>query len=92
MSQRLHAIAHGQVQGVSFRYYAISTARQLNLTGWVRNQPDGTVETVAEGDKTALDAFLDFLHTGSPAAQVTAVDVTWAEATGDFDEFTARYG
>ena len=52
MNHRLHVIVEGRVQGVSFRYYTALTARRYNLTGWVRNLPDGTVETVAEGEQT----------------------------------------
>ena len=88
---QLHAIIEGRVQGVSFRYYTTLTARRLNLTGWVRNLPDGTVETVAEGDKAALDQFLEFLNEGPPAADVRDVRVQWAQGSGDFDTFDVRY-
>ena len=91
MAQRLHAVVHGQVQGVSFRYYTVMTARRLQLTGWVRNRQDGTVETTAEGDKPALDRFLDFLHTGSPSARVSDVQTDWTEASGEFEDFAIRY-
>ncbi len=87
---RLHAIVHGRVQGVNFRSYTIQEATRLNLTGWVRNLPDGTVETVAEGPRPALESLLAFLHQGPPAARVTAVDVNWEEATGEFDSFRVR--
>jgi acylphosphatase len=65
-------------------------AQQLKLVGWVRNLPDRTVETVAEGDQTALDEFIQFLRTGSPAADVTAVDIDWQAATSAFDAFNIR--
>jgi len=91
MNQRLHAIIEGRVQGVSFRYYSVLTANQLNLTGWVRNLPDGTVETVAEGEKTQLDSFLDFLHQGPPAARIREVRVDWTEASGEFNDFDVRH-
>lgn len=92
MADRLHAIVHGRVQGVSFRYYTVQRARQLNLTGWVRNLPEGTVETVAEGDPAPLKQFLDFLHDGPTAAHVTQVDVQWQPVSGDFTDFDVRYG
>ncbi len=87
--QRFHAIVHGHVQGVSFRYYTIATARTLDLTGWVRNLPNGTVEAIAEGPKVQLDSLLVFLRRGSPEARVTKVDVEWLPASGEFEAFTA---
>ena len=85
--ERLHAIITGRVQGVSFRYYTQQTAQSLGVRGWVRNLPDGTVETLAEADREVLEAFLRFLHEGSPDARVDAVDVTWTEADGSFTDF-----
>ena len=91
MNHRLHAIIEGRVQGVSFRYYTALTARQLNLTGWVRNRPDGTVEALAEGEKIELYPFIEFLREGPPAANVRDVRLRWAEATGEFDNFDIQY-
>jgi acylphosphatase len=79
------------VQGVSFRYYTVRTAQRLNLTGWVANRWDGTVETVAEGPRDALDEFQDFLHRGSPSAVVRRVDANWQTSTGEFKRFGVRY-
>ena len=90
MQKRLHAVIHGRVQGVSFRYYTVSAAQQLGLTGWVRNRPDGTVETIAEGQQHQLDKFIDFLHNGSPAADVAQVTIGFDDATGEFDNFGVR--
>ncbi|HET90207.1 MAG TPA: acylphosphatase [Chloroflexi bacterium] len=88
---RLHAIVHGRVQGVNFRYYTICTAQQLGLTGWVANRRDGTVETVAEGPRAALSEFHEFLHHGPPSAVVQHVDVKWETPTGTFQQFRVRY-
>ncbi len=88
---RLHAVVEGRVQGVNFRYYTVRTARRLGLTGWVANRWDGTVETVAEGPRAALEALLNFLHEGPPAARVTRVNVRWEQPTGEFTNFTVRY-
>ena len=89
--ERLHAVVSGQVQGVNFRYYTIERARQLRLTGWVKNLPDGTVEALAEGPRPALDKFLEFLRHGPPAAAVTDVQAQWLTATGEFDGFDVRW-
>lgn len=88
---RVHARVHGRVQGVNFRYYTTRTARRLGLKGWVANRRDGTVETVAEGDASAVDEFVDFLHEGSPAASVEKVDVRQEDPRGEFDGFRVRY-
>lgn len=88
---RLSAIIAGRVQGVSFRYYTTRKAQELGICGWVRNLPNQTVEVCAEGTQVQLDAFLRFLHTGSPAAHVTQVDTQWRVATGEFNEFKTRY-
>ncbi|MBZ0302886.1 MAG: acylphosphatase [Anaerolineae bacterium] len=92
MNYQLHAVVQGRVQGVSFRHYTVMQAQDLGLAGWVRNRPDGSVETTAEGEKEQLDIFLDWLHIGSPAAQVTQVTVHWYPATGTFSSFETRYG
>ena len=88
--RRLHAKVYGRVQGVYFRATTQRTANSLNVNGWVRNNPDGTVEVVAEGDKDALEQMLQFLQEGSPSAQVQRVDDTWQKATGTFDNFAIR--
>lgn len=89
--KRLHARIHGNVQGVSFRFYTVQQANELGLTGWVRNNRDGTVEVVAEGEPDALQQLHDWLHRGSPAARVERVDAGWPEATGEFERFDVAY-
>jgi acylphosphatase len=90
-SVRLGAVVHGRVQGVNFRYYASRRARELQLTGYVRNRWDGSVEVVAEGPRPGLEALLSFLRVGPRAALVTEVDVQWLGPTGTFDRFEVRY-
>jgi acylphosphatase len=87
VTQRLQAVVHGRVQGVSFRYYTAQRANALELSGWVRNRWDGTVETVAEGPRTKLDKFVVWLHRGPSAARVDKVDCAWDDATGEFTGF-----
>lgn len=88
---RVHATVYGRVQGVNFRYYTTRTARRLGLKGWVANRRDGTVETVAEGKRSDLEEFVDFLHRGSPAASVEDVDAKWTEPSRELDGFRVRY-
>lgn len=65
----------GRVQGVSFRARCADIARGLDLTGWVRNEDDGSVTVFAEGDPDAVESLVDWCHDGPPAAQVTDVEV-----------------
>lgn len=86
--RRLLATVEGRVQGVSFRYYTARRAKELQLHGWVRNHPDGTVQVEAEGEQDSLRELLDFLYQGSPNAKVENVSVRWAEYQGDLSPFT----
>jgi acylphosphatase len=88
--KRLEASIYGRVQGVYFRATTQQRARQLALSGWVRNEPDGSVRAVAEGSEAALQQFLRFLQSGPPGAYVGRVDARWAEATGTFSGFQVR--
>lgn len=88
---RLHATVHGNVQGVNFRTYTVHVAQRLGLVGWVANCWNGTVETVAEGGREALNEFLAFLRRGSPSAVVENVSIEWEAPTGEFERFKVRY-
>lgn len=85
--QRIHVVISGNVQGVNFRYYTMQEANRLNVTGWVRNRTDGTVEVLAEGETDALEALHQFLHRGSPAARVKQVNIEWKTPTGEYSDF-----
>jgi acylphosphatase len=89
---RLEARVSGRVQGVGFRYFVRSAALQRRLDGWVANRADGTVEAVAEGERSALEAFAELLSVGPPGAHVSDVDVRWSVPTGEFDGFGVRSG
>ena len=69
------ALVQGRVQGVGFRYYAARAARELGVSGWVRNLPDGSVETLVEGDAAAVEGYLDRLRRGPSASRVDGVVV-----------------
>jgi acylphosphatase len=71
---RRHIVVRGTVQGVGFRRYVRNWARRLDLAGWVQNQPEGTVEVVAEGTEASLTRLLRLLHGGPPGARVTDVE------------------
>jgi len=61
----------GRVQGVGFRFFAERAAREAGVNGWVRNLPDGGVETVAEGEEQAVARYLERVQQGPPGARVT---------------------
>ena len=84
----LKATVVGRVQGVSFRYTTQRKAVELGLTGWVQNQPNGDVLTLAEGKEEALREFLGFLHQGPRYARVEQVQAEWGSAEGRFSRFT----
>jgi len=90
MIKRLHLIISGQVQGVSFRFYAQQKAQKLNLRGFTRNLDDGGVEIVAEGEEDSLKFFLDWCRQGPPFAQIDKVEAKWSESTGEFKTFAIR--
>jgi acylphosphatase len=87
----VRARVSGRVQGVSFRWYTEEQARRLGVTGWVRNEPDGTVLVHAEGDDEAVDALIAWCHDGPSLARVRAVAVREAAPVGGTG-FETRYG
>ena len=63
----------GRVQGVGFRYSALTIARDHNISGFVRNEPDGSVYIEAEGDPADLDRFLQWCYKGPGFGRVDKV-------------------
>ena len=76
------AVVSGRVQGVGFRFFAERAAREAGVRGWVRNVPDGSVETFAEGEEKAVRLYLETLRKGPVLGCVTAVAEEEAEAAG----------
>lgn len=75
----------GRVQGVWFRASTRREAEALGLRGWVRNEPDGSVSGVAQGEDAAVDALVAWLHRGPSGARVDAVEVAAIEAAAHED-------
>lgn len=88
---RLTARVVGEVQGVGYRAFAQRRAEVLDVAGYVRNEPDGTVRVVAEGQRASLARFLAELRQGPAGADVQSVEEHWDDATGEFDGFEIRY-
>jgi len=89
---RAHVIISGRVQGVFFRSETQDEAVRQNVTGWVRNLPDGRVEAIFEGEKDRVETLIEFCRGGPPGARVTEVEVKWGNYTGEFKSFSIRYG
>ena len=81
------AVVHGRVQGVGFRFFAERAARELGVRGWVRNLPDGTVETLAVAEDEALRRYFDRLRKGPLGSRVDAVDVSDVAQAPTFSSF-----
>ena len=71
---RVHVVVRGRVQGVGFRWFVREEARRLDVAGWVRNRPDGSVEVAAEGADASIHALHAALKQGPNGARVSAVD------------------
>jgi acylphosphatase len=85
---RVHLWIEGRVQGVFFRASTMDKAKELGLTGWVRNNPDGSVEIVAEGAREVVEELVAWSHKGPRHAVVDNVDVEWEPPLDEYKEFT----
>lgn len=88
--ERLSARITGRVQGVGFRNFTQMRARRLGVTGWVRNERDGSVRLEAEGPREALDTLVEAVQQGPRMARVENVEVDWSDANDDFEVFRVR--
>jgi len=89
---RAHVIIHGLVQGVWFRASTKDEADRLGVTGWVRNQPAGSVEAVFEGEKKKVEEIVGWCHRGPSGASVSKVEIVWEPYSREFVHFDIRYG
>ncbi|MGH3044354.1 MAG: acylphosphatase [Gaiellaceae bacterium] len=79
---RRRVVVHGLVQGVFFRDTVRRHAQSRGVAGWVRNNPDGTVEAVFEGEAEPVERLVAFVHEGPSGAIVERVDVVVEQETG----------
>ncbi len=80
---RCRLLLSGRVQGVGFRFYAVRQARNLGVGGFVRNLPDGRVETEVEGRRTGVEAFVERMRRGPNGAVVRDLQVDWIALQGE---------
>ena len=90
MKKRIHVYYSGGVQGVGFRFTIERLAQQLNLTGWVKNLPDGRVETICEGSEEDLSLFLEKVKK-IMGEYIAGESVDWTPATGEFKSFDIAF-
>jgi acylphosphatase len=91
MKSRAHIFVSGVVQGVYYRDFTRSHATAMELTGWVRNVPDGRVETVVEGESEKIDHLVQRLRSGPPSSRVDDVQVSQERYLCEFTDFQIRY-
>jgi acylphosphatase len=91
MQKRAIIIVTGWVQGVGFRAHTQRKARALGVRGYVQNLDSGHVEIVAEGEAETIERLIQWCRQGPPLARVEDVKVEFADATGEFGEFSIQY-
>jgi acylphosphatase len=91
VNARAHVFVSGQVQGVFFRQSTREKAQISEVTGWVRNLPDGRVEAVFEGEQDAVKLLIDYCRKGPFGAMITDVDVKFEKFAGEFKNFRIVY-
>ncbi len=90
MTKQVHLNISGFVQGVFFRASTQNIARKLQVSGYVRNLSDESVEIVAEGEEAFLNRLIEWCRKGPPGARVNNVSVSWKDAEKRFDGFNIR--
>lgn len=88
---RKHLYISGRVQGVGFRAFTRREAKNLNLSGWVKNLADGRVEAVICGEKSKVEELLKLLKDGPRLARVDEMEVSTEAYKDEFKDFTIRY-
>ena len=88
---RVRIFISGRVQGVFFRHNTRKKARELGINGWVKNLPDGRVESVMEGEKEKAENLIEWLRKGPIIARVDGVEVFREEYKSEFNDFVIKY-
>ncbi|MDP3915990.1 MAG: acylphosphatase [Bacteroidota bacterium] len=83
----IYIIIDGRVQGVGFRYFALLKATELNLSGWVKNTPDGKVEIEATGAPNNLSIFIDWMKIGPTRSIIKTFSVSDITPIRTFSQF-----
>ncbi|TDO64423.1 acylphosphatase [Sunxiuqinia elliptica] len=86
-----HIIVSGRVQGVGFRYFVTTKARECQLTGWVRNLPNGKVEIEVQGLSREIDCFIDYLKLGNGFSRTDQLHLSQLEPNRNYTDFEIHY-
>ena len=89
-NSRAEILVKGLVQGVGFRYFVYRKASELKLTGYVKNQIDGSVLTVVEGKKSSIEILFNQLKIGPMYADVRDIKIAWSAFCSEFSAFEIR--
>ncbi|RLE42338.1 hypothetical protein DRJ19_04350 [Candidatus Woesearchaeota archaeon] len=84
---RARIIVKGRVQRGGYRDKVDRVAFDLNISGYVRNLEDGSVEIVCEGEREVIEEFIEKIRIEKYPVRVTGIDVEWGEYKGEFEEF-----
>ena len=88
----IRIIVTGRVQGVGFRYFTVRYANDLGLCGWVRNLPDGSVETAIQGKGEKIEEMIRLLKQGPGAASVSSLEIEEIESgSEELSGFAMRF-
>jgi acylphosphatase len=87
MFSEIQCVIKGKVQGVGFRDFVERYTREHGLFGWIRNNADGSVETLIQGTPDELKGCIEVLNQGSSLARVDGVAVEWRTPEKQLDEF-----
>jgi len=77
----------GDVQEVGYRALVMKEAQKLGLTGYVENEPDGSVRIICEGEREAISKLINSIKLENAIAKVESVDIEWTDSTGEFEGF-----
>ena len=89
MDVQLRANFSGHVQGVGFRYQTVTISRNFDVQGYVQNMADGTVDLVAEGEKSVLKEFLSSIESHL-SQNIRETKVNWCDPSGNYTGFDIR--
>ena len=89
-NKRSELVIRGDVQGVSYRYFARDIAKKMGVKGWIRNESNGSITAVIEGDDERVDNFVNWCRQGSPMSDVEKVEVIEAKYSGLFKDFEIK--
>ena len=89
--KKARLVVRGQVQGVGYRFFASKKAQELGVRGWIKNNPDGTVEAAVESSGENIEQFIHVLRSEHPWAKVNSIEIEWQPFDAQFQDFKINY-